>query len=65
MKVLFVFNHPAPYKVKYFNKLAKHVDLTVIFERKAAKDRNPRFYAGNVYNFKHIFWIKSRKWIRH
>ena len=32
-KVLFVFSHPAPYKVHFFNGLAKHVDLTVVFER--------------------------------
>lgn len=59
MKVLFVFNHPAPYKVKYFNELAKYCDLTVIFERKEASDRNKMFYAGNEYNFKHIFLNKK------
>lgn len=52
MKVLFVFNHPAPYKVSLFNELAKHIDLEVIFERKKAKDRPDSFYAKNQYNFK-------------
>ena len=33
MKVLIVFNHPAPYKINFFNELSKSVDLTVIFER--------------------------------
>lgn len=55
MKVLIVFNHPAPYKVKTFNELAKLVDLTVIFERKTAHNRPLEFYSNNVYNFKHIF----------
>lgn len=55
MKVLFVFNHPAPYKVRLFNELAKFIDLQVIFERSKAKDRPVSFYEGNVYNFKTIF----------
>ena len=59
MKVLFVFNHPAPYKVKYFNELAKLVNLTVIFERRGAKDRNKNFYSQNEYNFNHIFLTKK------
>lgn len=32
-KVLFVFSHPAPYKVHFLNLLAQHVHLTVVFER--------------------------------
>jgi glycosyltransferase involved in cell wall biosynthesis len=48
-KVLFVFSHPAPYKVNLFNALAKSVDLTVIFERmhtsysKLQYQNNPAF----------------------
>jgi glycosyltransferase involved in cell wall biosynthesis len=48
MKVLFVFNHPAPYKVDLFNELSKSVDLTVCFERKANKDRNKDFYKKKI-----------------
>ena len=59
MKVLIVFNHPAPYKVNLFNEIAKFVDLTVIFERKSASDRPADFYAGNIYNFNHIFLKKG------
>lgn len=55
MKVLIVFNHPAPYKVRIFNELAKYVDLTVIFERTKAKDRPQDFYSCNDYKFKTIF----------
>ena len=51
MKVLIVFNHPAPYKVKLFNELAKSVDLDVIFERKKAKNRTTSFYKHNHYHF--------------
>ncbi|MCR4879633.1 MAG: glycosyltransferase family 4 protein [Bacilli bacterium] len=51
MKVLVVFNHPAPYKVKLFNELAKSVDLDVIFEIKKAKNRTASFYKYNKYHF--------------
>ncbi len=57
MKVLVVFNHPAPYKVKQFNELAKLVDLTVIFERDSASDRPASFYANNNYQFSHMFLL--------
>lgn len=50
-KVLIVFNHPAPYKVRLFNALSKHFDLHVIFERKSASDRNKEFYFEEKYNF--------------
>ena len=50
-KVLIVFNHPAPYKVRLFNALSKHFDLHVIFERKSASDRNKGFYFEEKYNF--------------
>ena len=53
-KVLIVFNHPAPYKVKLFNELAKYIDLTVIFERDKASDRNKFFYEEKEYRFKQV-----------
>ena len=53
-KVLIVFNHPAPYKVKLFNELSKHIDLTVIFERSKASDRNKSFYEESNYQFKTV-----------
>lgn len=53
-KVLIVFNHPAPYKVKLFNELSKKVDLTVIFERDSESDRNKAFYDEKEYAFKTV-----------
>lgn len=50
-KVLIVFNHPAPYKVRLFNELSKYFDLHVIFERSSASDRNKEFYFEENYNF--------------
>lgn len=50
-KVLIVFNHPAPYKVRLFNELSKSFDLHVIFERGSNKDRNKAFYFEEKYDF--------------
>ena len=50
-KVLVVFNHPAPYKVRLFNELSKKFDLHVIFERKSSKERQKAFYFENKYEF--------------
>ena len=53
MKVLIVFNHPAPYKVRLFNELAKYMDLEVIFEREKASNRPDAFYNAKDFNFKY------------
>ena len=50
-KILIVFNHPAPYKVRLFNELSKNFDLHVIFERGSASDRNKGFYFEENFNF--------------
>ena len=55
MKVLIVFNHPAPYKVNLFNLLKKDIDLDVIFERRSASDRPKDFYTNNNYEFNAMF----------
>ena len=34
MKVLFLVNIPAPYRVDFFNELGKYCKLTVLFEEK-------------------------------
>ena len=54
MKVLIVFHHPAPYKVKLFNELAKSIDVDVIFEINKAKNRTASFYKFNQYHFNSI-----------
>lgn len=51
-KVLIVFNHPAPYKVRLFNELSNNMDLSVIFERSKNKDRSNAFYSENNYKFR-------------
>jgi len=51
MKVLWVFNHPAPYKIDFFNQLGQKCDLTVLFERPNESDRNAEFYYAKAANF--------------
>lgn len=55
MKVVFLFNHPAPYKVDFFNELTKYMEVTVLFERHSNKDRDAAFYSHNSYLFNAIF----------
>jgi glycosyltransferase involved in cell wall biosynthesis len=60
MKILWVFNHPAPYKVNFFNELGKSCDLEVLFERSSESDRNPSFYYQKAKTFKYRI-LKSLK----
>lgn len=55
MKVLIVFNHPAPYKINLFNGICKEIDIHVIFERHYAKNRDKKFYNNQDIHFKHEF----------
>jgi len=55
MKVLFLTNIPSPYLVEFFNLLGKEVDLTVIFERRSAKDRHESWKNLEFNHFKAVF----------
>ena len=59
MKILIVFNHPAPYKIRLFNELAKYFDLEVIFEREKATNRPDSFYDAKDFNFKYSILSKG------
>lgn len=52
MKIFWLFNHPAPYKVNLFNFLGQKADLEVYFERGGEKGRNAVFYSQKAINFK-------------
>lgn len=54
MKVLFLTNIPSPYRVEFFNGLCKKCDLTVLFERETATDRDSSWY-GRQFDFKYKF----------
>lgn len=54
-KILYMTNIPVPYKVDFFNKLCKYIDLTVVFERKSANNRNEKWLSSKKMGFKAIF----------
>lgn len=54
MKVLFLTNIPAPYRVDFFNELGKLCDLTVLFERKKDVNRNKKWIKNEFNNFRSI-----------
>jgi hypothetical protein len=60
MKVFWLFNHPAPYKVDFFNELGKSCDLTVLFERANEAGRNAIFYSEKPLTF-HAIIAQSLK----
>ena len=55
MKVLFLTNVPAPYRVDFFNELGKMCDLTVIFEKKTSTERDNSWSKYKFDTFKGIF----------
>lgn len=55
MKVLWLANIPSPYSVDFFNELGKLCDLTVLFELKAAKDRDSSWMTFNFQTFYGVF----------
>lgn len=44
MKILYLTNLPSPYRVKFFSELGKLCELTVIYERKSASDRDSKWH---------------------
>jgi glycosyltransferase involved in cell wall biosynthesis len=55
MKVLIVSNIPFPYIVDSFNELGKYCELTILFLRKNARDRNKLWLSDNILNFKAVY----------
>ena len=55
MRVLFLTNIPSPYRVEFFNELGKYCDLTVLYERKSASDRDDRWVSEKENNYKAIY----------
>ena len=51
MRVLWLTNIPSPYRVAFFNELGKQCELTVLFEEKAAADRDDSWKNFNITNF--------------
>ena len=54
-KILYMTNLPVPYKIDFFNELGKNMDLTVVFERRTASDREDSWLSSSFFNFKAMF----------
>lgn len=55
MKILFLTNIPVPYRVDFFNELGKKCDLTVLYERNNATDREASWLKRKVESFTEVF----------
>ncbi len=54
-KILFLTNVPSPYRVEFFNLLAKHCDLTVLYQKKRSDERDDKWSAEATQNYRSIF----------
>ena len=56
MKVLAITNVPVPYRVDFFNELAKYAEVTVIYEQRIEqqKHRDKKWFTEKPLNFKSI-----------
>lgn len=61
MKVLFLTNLPSPYRVGFFTELGKKCELTVLYERKTASDRDKRWKADVGKKTYQEFYLKGLK----
>lgn len=55
MKVLFLANLPSPYRAMFFCELGKLCDLTVLYERRSASDRNEKWVAHTEKTYREIY----------
>lgn len=55
MKVLFLMNLPSPYRVDFFNELGRLCDLTVLYEREDASNRDKQWRSNGERCYKEIF----------
>lgn len=55
MKVLFVSNLPSPYRVDFFNEWGRRAELTVLFERRRAGDRDSHWQGDEARHFTPVY----------
>ena len=51
-RVLYLTNIEVPYRVRFFNELAKHCDLTVMYERRKSANRDNKWASGEAKNYR-------------
>jgi len=55
VKILYLTNLPAPYRVLFFSELGKLCELTVLYERHSASDRNTKWTVDGEKTFEEIY----------
>lgn len=55
MKVLYLTNIPSPYRVDFFNELGKICDLTVLYERRSASDRDKEWKGSKAGRYNEVY----------
>ena len=53
--MLYLTNIPSPYRIDFFNELGKLCDLTVLFERSTAKNRENEWLENRKFDFNAVF----------
>lgn len=51
-RVLYLTNIEVPYRVRFFNELEKHCDLTVLYERRKSANRDNKWASGEAKNYR-------------
>lgn len=59
MKIRFISNIPAPYKIDFFNLLGKKIDVEVIFEAELAPKINQKWYSNNIARHFTMIFLKK------
>lgn len=54
-KVLYLTNIEVPYRVAQFNELAKHCELTVLYERERSSNRDDKWAKSEKGNYKKLY----------
>lgn len=54
-KILFTTNVPAPYTVEFFEQLSLKFDLTVVYERKTAANREKEWFSEKGKSYEEIY----------
>lgn len=61
-KVLYVSNIEVPYRVKLFNELSKHFELTVLYERYNSDSRNDEWTKSEKSSFRKVYCEGFKIW---
>lgn len=59
-KVLYLTNIEVPYRVRFFNELAKHCDLTVLYESRGSASRN-REWAKSAETLHNVKYLQEKR----